>query len=83
MNYEEHRNFRHGRDPAGFGAALGLGTGQVHIVAPDVTDEETVPVDGTGTITEAPGAQRVATAVQNAWLQPAVMQTSEASIAAP
>ena len=33
-----------------YGATLGLGTGQVHIVAPDVTDRETVPTDGTGAI---------------------------------
>ncbi len=34
-----------------YGATLGLGTGQIHIVAPDVTDQQTVPEDGTGTIT--------------------------------
>lgn len=34
-----------------YGATLGLGTGQVHIVAPDVADRETVPRDGTGAIT--------------------------------
>ncbi len=34
-----------------YGATLGVGTGQIHIVAPDVIDRETVPTDGTGTIT--------------------------------
>lgn len=34
-----------------YGATLGIGTGQIHIVAPELVDQVMVPTDGTGTIT--------------------------------
>ena len=38
---------------------------------------------GTGSITASPGAARVVTVVQKAWLQPAVIATSSGRISPP